>query len=99
MTRYLSVDAEIIYDNILKEAILKIQDNQQLTAKEIKRAHCFELTPTTIIATKANATEELKAFAEMALKRQKITVSKSASAHYGGQASCKGGWSEQHVPI
>ena len=83
MSHYLSADAEIIQDPILERAIVKIQDGQQLTAEEIARAQCFELPATAVTTAEANAQEESESFAEMALKRRRITSNVSASVSRG----------------
>ena len=88
MSHYLSADAEIIQDPILERAIVKIQDGQQLTAEEIARAQCFELPATAVTTAEANAQEELESFAEMALKRRRITSTVSASVS-GGRKRCQ----------
>ena len=101
MSHYLSADAEIIQDPLLGRAIVKIQDNQQLTAKEIVRAQCFELLTTAIASANTDAQEESESYAEMALKRPRIAVSPSASSHcgaHGGRAGRSGGRRECYVP-
>lgn len=91
MAHYLSADADIIQDPVLERAIVKIQDGQPLSAEEIAHAQCFELPTSAIATAEANATQdESVSFAEMALKRRKITVPASTSSIGGAQSGRAG---------
>lgn len=85
MSYYLSSNAEIIQNPVLERAIVKIQDNQPLTAEEIACAQCFELSSTTS-TVEAGTDEESESFAELALKKRRVTPT-SVLSYHGTRAS------------
>ena len=91
MSHYLSPNANIIQDPVFERAIVKIHDGQQLTVEEIAHAQCFELPVTTVTTVESNAQDKSESFAEMALKRRRISSNVSTTSHYaGGRDSDRG---------